>query len=123
MRIDSELKLGFKDVLIRPKRSTLKSRSQVDLKRTLFMKHTQYEWEGIPIIAANMDSVGTFQMAKVLQGFEILTAIHKHYNLKAWKNFLQSNPAAHNMYLLRASVTSNFHLSSSIGIDSLLAKA
>lgn len=91
MRIDSELKLGFKDVLIRPKRSTLKSRSQVDLKRSFIMKHTQYKWDGVPIIAANMDSVGTFKMAESLKSFGIFTAIHKHYDLDSWSQFLDAN--------------------------------
>jgi len=93
MRIEPELKLGFKDVLIRPKRSTLKSRSQVELERSFIMKHTQYKWDGVPVIAANMDSVGTFKMAESLKSFGILTAIHKHYDLEAWKTFIQKNPA------------------------------
>jgi len=92
MRIEPELKLGFKDVLIRPKRSTLKSRSQVELERSFIMKHTQYKWDGVPVIAANMDSVGTFEMAETLKSFGILTAIHKHYDLEGWKNFIQNNP-------------------------------
>lgn len=66
MRIIEDLKLGFKDVLIRPKRSTLKSRSDVELERDFTFKHSGQRWSGVPIIAANMDSVGTFQMAKVL---------------------------------------------------------
>lgn len=52
MRIETELKLGFQDVLIRPKRSTLKSRSEVDLVRSIPMLHTKTEWTGVPIIAA-----------------------------------------------------------------------
>jgi GMP reductase len=91
MRIEPELKLGFKDVLIRPKRSTLKSRSQVNLERSFIMRHTQNKWEGVPVIAANMDSVGTFKMAESLKNFGILTAIHKHYDIGAWKNFIDNN--------------------------------
>ena len=56
MRIESDIKLGFKDVLIRPKRSTLKSRSQVEVTRTFRFYHTNKEWSGVPVIAANMDS-------------------------------------------------------------------
>ncbi len=66
MRIESDIKLGFKDVMIRPKRSTLKSRSQVSLEREFNFLHSDNSWRGIPIIAANMDTVGTFEMAKVL---------------------------------------------------------
>ncbi|XP_069941264.1 GMP reductase 2 isoform X2 [Cherax quadricarinatus] len=65
-RIDNDIKLDFKDVLLRPKRSTLKSRSEVDLERTIIFKNSKQTWKGIPIIAANMDTVGTFEMAKTL---------------------------------------------------------
>ena len=88
MRIESDLKLGFKDVLIRPKRSTLKSRSQVNLEQNFTFLHSQRKWSGTPVIAANMDTVGTFELAKVLAGFGMLTAIHKHYPIEAWNTFL-----------------------------------
>ena len=88
MRIENELKLGFKDVMIRPKRSTLKSRSEVSLNRKIKFLHTKQEWEGVPIIAANMDTVGTFKMAKALAKHGLMTAIHKHYSLEDWNNFL-----------------------------------
>ncbi|MBN1958032.1 MAG: GMP reductase [Desulfuromonadales bacterium] len=90
MRIESDLKLGFKDVLIRPKRSTLKSRAQVNLERNFTFLHSRQEWQGIPMIAANMDTVGTFELAKVLAENGLLTAIHKHYSLKEWEHFLSS---------------------------------
>ena len=88
MRVESDVKLGFKDVLIRPKRSTLKSRSEVGLQRTYKFYHTQTEWTGIPIVAANMDTVGTFSMANVLRTSDMLTAIHKHYSLEEWGTFM-----------------------------------
>lgn len=90
MRIESDLKLGFKDVLIRPKRSTLRSRSQVNLQQSFTFLHSQRKWVGTPVIAANMDTVGTFELAKVLADFGLLTAIHKHYTLQDWKNFLNN---------------------------------
>ncbi|XP_006835456.1 PREDICTED: GMP reductase 2 isoform X4 [Chrysochloris asiatica] len=64
--IDNDIKLDFKDVLLRPKRSTLKSRSEVDLTRSFSFRNSKQTYTGIPIIAANMDTVGTFEMAKVL---------------------------------------------------------
>ena len=87
MRIENELKLGFKDVMIRPKRSTLKSRSQVNLEREFKFLHSDIIWKGIPIMAANMDTVGTFEMAKALAKHNIFTAIHKHYSIKEWQEF------------------------------------
>ncbi|WP_335965368.1 GMP reductase [Galbibacter sp. PAP.153] len=88
MRIESDIKLGFKDVMIRPKRSTLKSRSDVSLEREFKFKHSSHIWSGIPIIAANMDTVGTFEMARVLSQQQIITAIHKHYTVDEWSTFL-----------------------------------
>lgn len=88
MRIENDIKLGFKDVLIRPKRSTLKSRSQVDLNRTFRFMHSGREWHGVPIIAANMDTVGTFEMASVLARHGMLTAIHKHYTQEQWSEYI-----------------------------------
>ncbi|EOI3468096.1 GMP reductase [Cronobacter turicensis] len=93
MRIEEDLKLGFKDVLIRPKRSTLKSRSDVELERQFTFKHSRVQWSGVPIIAANMDTVGTFAMAQALAAFEILTAVHKHYSVQDWAGFIQSMSA------------------------------
>lgn len=90
MRIEADLKLGFKDVLIRPKRSTLKSRAQVALERTFTFMHSKRQWTGVPVIAANMDTVGTFDAAVVLARHGMLTAIHKHYSLRAWQAFLDS---------------------------------
>ena len=87
MRIEYDIKLGFKDVMIRPKRSTLKSRSEVNLERSFKFLHSPYLWTGIPIIAANMDTVGTFEMANALHKNKLFTAIHKHYNLEEWKLF------------------------------------
>ena len=92
MLIENELKLGFKDVMIRPKRSTLKSRSQVSLERNFTFVNSQKKWRGVPIIAANMDTVGTFEMAEALAKDKIITAVHKHYSLKDWNTFLGNQP-------------------------------
>lgn len=89
MRIEQELKLGFKDVLFRPKRSTLKSRSQVNLTRDFTFKHSGRQWSGVPVIAANMDSVGSFAMATALAEHGVMTAIHKHYTVQDWADFVQ----------------------------------
>src|SRR5690606_15040183 len=82
------IKLGFKDVMIRPKRSTLKSRSEVSLEREFKFLHSPITWEGIPIIAANMDTVGTFEMARALSEKKLITAVHKHYTINDWNLFL-----------------------------------
>lgn len=80
MRIEDEVKLDFKDVLIRPKRSTLSSRKEVDLSRTYKFKHSQTEWSGVPIMASNMDGVGTLEMARALYKHRMFTCLVKSYN-------------------------------------------
>ncbi|XP_009209567.1 GMP reductase 2 isoform X2 [Papio anubis] len=90
--IDNDVKLDFKDVLLRPKRSTLKSRSEVDLTRSFSFRNSKQTYTGVPIIAANMDTVGTFEMAKVLCKFSLFTAVHKHYSLDQWQEFAGQNP-------------------------------
>ena len=90
MHIESEIKLGFKDVMLRPKRSTLSSRSEVTLVRKFKFLHTGSTWEGIPIMAANMDTTGTMEMAKALASNQLFTAIHKHYTTAQWKTFMQT---------------------------------
>jgi GMP reductase len=80
MLINDDTKLDYSDVLIRPKRSTLTSRFDVDLERKYKFKHSQKNWMGIPIMASNMDTVGTFSMADALTQHHMITCIAKHYN-------------------------------------------
>jgi GMP reductase len=80
MRIEDDTKLDFKDVLIRPKRSTLSSRKDVDLNRTYKFKHSGTEWTGVPIMAANMDGVGTIQIAQALGEHGLFTCLVKSYD-------------------------------------------
>jgi GMP reductase len=79
MRIIEDVKLDFKDVLITPKRSALSSRSQVNLERT-FTFRSGNSWKGVPIIAANMDGVGTFTMDLELNKHKMMVALTKHYS-------------------------------------------
>lgn len=80
MKIE-ELKLDFKDVLIRPKRSEAKSRKDVSLERNYTFRNGS-TWQGIPIVAANMDGVGTFEMSGALMKEGLLTCLVKSYELK-----------------------------------------
>ena len=91
MRVDRDFKLDFDDVLIRPKRSTLSSRKLVDLNRKFEFRHSNEIWEGIPVIAANMDTTGTFEIAESLKKEKMLTAIHKFYSLEQWAKSINSN--------------------------------
>ena len=80
MRIEEDIKLDFKDVLFRPKRSTLTSRKDVDLTRNYKFKHSRTEWVGVPIMASNMDGVGTVEMARSLSQNKMFTCLVKTYD-------------------------------------------
>jgi len=85
MRIEDDVKLDFKDVLIRPKRSTLSSRKEVELFRDYKFKHSGNTYRGIPIMAANMDGVGTFDMTQALQKHGLFTCMVKNYTLDDYR--------------------------------------
>ena len=85
MRIEEELKLDYSDVLFRPKRSTLKSRKDVNLLRTYRFKYSKNEWSGIPIMAANMDGVGELSIAEKLNDHQMITCLTKQHDVKKIK--------------------------------------
>ena len=77
MRIIEDVKLDFNDVLIKPKRSTLTTRKDADLTRRFTFRYSKNDWTGVPIIAANMDHTGTYEMHKALREYDMLTALCK----------------------------------------------
>lgn len=82
--IIEDIKLDFDDVLIRPKRSSLLSRKDVNLHRKFQFLNSKQQWYGVPIMAANMDTIGTFEMLKALAKEHMLTCVHKFYDLSDW---------------------------------------
>ena len=89
MRIEEGVKLDYSDVLLRPKRSTLSSRKDVKLERTLHFYHSPKKWTGLPIMTANMVSSGTHEMARVLGPYKIITTFHKYYTVADYKKFFK----------------------------------
>ena len=89
MRIEEDIKLDFRDVLIRPKRSTLSSRKEVDLNRTYTFKHSHKQWTGVPIMAANMDGVGTLEMAHALYQHNMFTCLVKNIDTSYFQTTLE----------------------------------
>tara|TARA_B100001013_G_scaffold191783_1_gene115789 strand:- start:1069 stop:2124 length:1056 start_codon:yes stop_codon:yes gene_type:complete len=85
MRLDNEVKLDYKDVLLKPKRSTLSSRRDVEMTRSFTFRNSGETYECCPIIASNMDGVGTFSMAKVIQEYKMLTTITKTTTIEQWR--------------------------------------
>ncbi len=92
MKVETDTKLDFNDVLIRPKRTKLSSRSEVNLEREIYFPISKQTWKGVPIIAANMDTVGTYDVYKVLSKHKIITAFHKFYTLRDFENMEGLDP-------------------------------
>lgn len=84
MFYSSEKKLNFKDVLIVPKSSKINSRKDVILDTKILFPASGINWTGVPIMASNMDNVGTFEMGFALQNFHMTNAVSKFYNKDAW---------------------------------------
>ena len=92
MRIEEDIKLDYADVLFRPKRSTLSSRKDVELKRTYKFKYSNHQWTGIPVIAANMDGVGEIEIAKHFKALpdlhdDFAEWYHDYMSQNTWKPF------------------------------------
>ncbi len=90
MRIEQEPKLDYQDVLLRPKRSTMTSRKEVILEREFIFYHSPKKWSGVPIMTANMASCGTFEMARTLAPYKIITTFHKYYTIEDYKKFFET---------------------------------
>lgn len=100
MQIVNEIKLDFDNVLIRPKRSEMGSRADVELHRTFKMLNSGVELSGIGIIASNMDTVGTFAMCEALSKFDIFTCLHKFYHPDKLIEFFQTPASKFAFYTL-----------------------
>ena len=90
MRIKEDIKLNFDDVLMEPKRSTLSSRRDVDMTRKFTFINSGKVMNFTPIFASNMDGVGTFSMAKVLQDHKMMTVITKSTSVDQWRQAVGS---------------------------------
>lgn len=88
MKIDFKQQLDFNNVLIRPQRTTISSRSEVSLERTFHFKNSKVSWTGIPIISSNMDTTGTFEVSDVLNKHKMMTCLNKFYTVDDYESFL-----------------------------------
>ena len=104
MKVDNTPQLDFKDVLIRPKRTTLTSRSQVKLERELKFPHSNEIWTGIPIISSNMDTTGTFGVYDVLSKYKMVTCLNKYYNLKDFEERWKKEPMDPNYFMISTGI-------------------
>ena len=110
-KIEYGMKLDFGNVLIRPKRSTISSRSEVDLERNFNFisknKNENINWKGIPIIAANMDTIGTFEVYDKLKEHKIITALHKHYTLEDYLDKNKSDRLDSDYFMVSTGISDN----------------
>ena len=106
-KIESGEKLDFNHVLIRPKRSTINSRSQVNLERYFHFKYSSKKWRGIPIIAANMDTTGTFGVYEVLKNHSMITAMNKFYTLEDYLQYKQNNELDPRYFMVSTGIHNN----------------
>ena len=90
-KINNKIHLDFCDVLILPKSSCINSRKEVNLYREINFQKRDQIFRGIPIIASNMTTIGTFDVYKVLSRYKIITAFHKFYKLQDFRNFIETN--------------------------------
>ena len=87
MKIETDVKLDFQDVLLKPKKSTLSSRNDVELERTMIFPYSKYTWTGIPIMVSNMDTTGIPEMYKEISKYKMITVFHKYVNVKDIEEF------------------------------------
>lgn len=98
MHLEQTIKLDYSDVLIRPKRSALPSRAEVDIQREFVFKHSGHRYKGIPIVASNMDTVGTMEMADALAPLGLSVTLHKHYQTDQLVEFFTARAQCTHFY-------------------------
>ena len=114
MKIETDTKFDFNNVLIRPKRSTINSRSEVDLERGFKFPNmtssedngtVQKHWTGVPIISANMDTTGTFEVYDVLSKHKMVTALNKFYTLNDYREAATKRELNPDYYMVSTGIT------------------
>jgi len=113
MKIITTPQLDFNNVLIRPKRTTISSRSQVDLEREISFPHSTMKWKGVPIISANMDTTGTFEVYDILSKHKMITCLNKFYNIKDFQKRIDNKGLDPDFFMISTGIDesqmSNLH--------------
>ena len=104
MEIVTKPQLDFHNVLIKPKKTSITSRSQVDLERELKFPHSTMSWKGLPIVASNMDTIGTFDVYNELVKHKIITCFHKFYTLEDYKNRMSGVGLDPNFFMISTGI-------------------
>ena len=110
MKIETTPQLDFHNVLIRPKRTTISSRSQVNLEREILFPNSTLKWKGVPIIAANMDTTGTFEVYDELVKHKMITCFNKFYNLQNYQDKISKTGLDPNYFMISTGINEqNFY--------------
>ena len=104
MKIETTPQLDFHNVLIRPKRTTISSRSQVNLEREILFPHSTLKWKGVPIIAANMDTTVTFEVYDELVKHKMITCFNKFYNLQNYQDKISKTGLDPNYFMISTGI-------------------
>ena len=104
MSIEHTPLYDFNNVLIRPKRTIIYSRSAVDLEREMTFLYSPLRWKGVPIISANMDTTGTFSVYEELSKHKIITCFSKFYNLVSYENYLLNHELDPNFFMISTGI-------------------
>jgi len=107
MKFEEDIKYDFCDVLLKPKRSDLSSRKEVNLERTIKFKYSGREWTGVPIMTSNMDTIGTFEMYKVLSRYKMITVFHKFYSIEDFRKLREEIDLDPNYYMITTGISDN----------------
>ena len=117
MKIETDTKLDFHNVLIRPKRSTINSRSEVDVTRSFHFPNVvmsdsdmhgsnkKKHWTGVPIISANMDTTGTFEVYDTLVKHGIITALNKFYTIEDFRRSCHTRQLDPDYFMVSTGIT------------------
>ena len=105
MKIETTPQLDFHNVLIRPKRTTITSRSEVDLEREFTFAHSTMKWKGVPIIAANMDTTGTFDVYDELSKHKMITCLNKFYTIEDFKREKEGRPLDPDYFMISTGIS------------------
>lgn len=90
-KINNDILLDFNDVLIVPQRSTLTSRSEINLERTFKFYHSPRTWHGVPIMCSNM-SFCSFDIANELAKYKMIACLHKYHSLEKVLDYFYKHP-------------------------------
>lgn len=89
--MDSNVKLDFSDVLIRPQYSEVISRKDVDLVSSFTFLHSPLSFSCVPIISSNMSSVTTAKVAEKMTERGMLACLPKTMKSTVWDdNYIPS---------------------------------